>query len=311
MDAELAQHLASLPPIDFWDVAAERARRAASLAGAAPLPGELAERLGIEDREIPAGSRPRVRLYRPRTDEAACAAVIWIHGGGFVVGGVADDHEWAADLAAATGALVVSVEYRLAPEHRFPAALDDCQAALNWLTDQADRLGVDRRRIAVAGSSAGAGLAAAVTLRARDRGEPLPRFQMLNHPILDDRMTTISITSSTDTPNLNRDNVAAAWRHYLGHTATPGAQTSPYAAPARADDLSGLPPAYVATSEHDPLRDEGILYALRLLQAGVSVELHQFPGTFHGSQGLPAAVSQRQNTEITRAIRHGLRPPPR
>jgi acetyl esterase len=141
-----------------------------------------------------------------------------------------------------------------------------------------------------------------VALRARDQQGPPIRYQLLNQPELDDRQTTWSARQFTDTPWMTRDKLAATWRHYLG-----GAPATPYAAPARAADLAGLPPAHIATAEFDPLRDEAITYALRLLQAGVPVELHQWPGTFHGSQAiLSAAISQRQNAELAAALRRAL-----
>jgi acetyl esterase/lipase len=141
-----------------------------------------------------------------------------------------------------------------------------------------------------------------VALRARDQQGPPIRFQLLNQPELDDRQETWSARQFTATPWMTRDKLAATWRHYLG-----AAPATPYAAPARAADLSGLPAAYIATAEFDPLRDEAIAYALRLLQAGVPVELHQWPGTFHGSQAiLTAEISQRQITELTAALRRAL-----
>ncbi len=171
-----------------------------------------------------------------------------------------------------------------------------------WAAEHAPELGIDPERIAVGGHSAGAGLAAAVALRARDQQGPQVRFQLLNQPGLDDRHETWSARHFTDTPWMNHDKTTAAWLHYLG-----SAPASPYAAPARADDPSGLPPAYIATAEFCPNRDEDITYALRLLQAGVSVELHQWPGTFHGSQAiLSAEVSQRQNAELGAALRRAL-----
>jgi acetyl esterase/lipase len=198
--------------------------------------------------------------------------------------------------------VVVSVGHRVAPEHRFPAAFDDAYAALAWTAEHASELGVDPGRIAVGGHSAGAGIAAAVALRARDQQGPPIRFQLLNQPELDDRQETWSARQFTDTPWMTRDKLAATWRHYLG-----SALASPYAAPARAADLSGLPPAYVATAEFDPLRDEAITYGLGLLQAGVPVELHQWPGTFHGSQAiLSAEISQRQIAELGAALRRAL-----
>ena len=248
---------------------------------------------------MPADPEVAVRIYRPHQ---AHGAIVWLRGGGFVMGDLDTEHPWAARLADGTGAVVISVGYRRAPEDRFPAALDDAYAVLAWTAEHAAELGIDPARIAVGGHSAGAGLAAAVALRARDQQGPPIRFQLLNQPQLDDRQETWSARHFTDTPWMTRDKVAASWRHYLGST-----PASPYAAPARAADLSGLPPAYIATAEFDPLRDEAIGYALRLLQAGVPVELHQWPGTFHGSQAiLSAEVSQRQIAELGAALRRAL-----
>jgi acetyl esterase/lipase len=238
-------------------------------------------------------------IHRPHL---AQGAIVWMHGGGFVMGDVDTEHPWAARLADGSGAVVTSVGYRLAPEHRFPAALDDVYAVLTWTAEHAAELGIDPGQIAVGGHSAGAALAAAVALRARDQQGPPIRFQLLNQPGLDDRQETWSARNFTDTPWLYRDKVTAMWRHYLG-----AASASPYAAPARAADLSGLPPAYIATAELCPNRDEGIGYGLRLLQAGVPVEVHQWAGTFHGSQAiLTAEVSQRQLAELTATRRRAL-----
>jgi acetyl esterase/lipase len=211
----------------------------------------------------------------------------------------------AVRLADGTGAVVISVGYRRAPEDRFPAALDDAYAVLTWTAEHAAELGIDRDRIAIGGQSSGAGMAAAVTLRARDDRGPGIRFQVLNQPALDDRQETWSARNFTDTPFLTRDKITQVWQHYLG-----SAPATPYAAPARATDLSGLPPAYIATAEFDPNRDDAISYALRLLQAGVSVELHQWPGTFHGSFGvLSADVSKRQLAELVAVLRRALATP--
>jgi acetyl esterase/lipase len=253
----------------------------------------------IEDRTVPADPDVPVRIYRPHR---AQGAIVWLHGGGFVMGDLDTEHPWAARVADGSGAVVVSVGYRRAPEHRFPAALDDAYAALTWTAEHAAEIGIDPERIAVGGHAAGAGLAAAVALRARDQQGPPIRYQLLNQPELDDRQETWSARTFTETPFMTRDKVAASWRHYLGP-----APASPYAAPARADDLSGLPPAYIASAEFDPNRDEAIGYAQRLLQAGVPVELHQWPGTFHGSQAvLSAQVSQRQTAELADALRRAL-----
>ncbi|WP_309095468.1 alpha/beta hydrolase [Streptomyces sp.] len=296
MDPELEAFVPLFPRADLTDPVTER-KSFAELAAAVPAPDTSG--MEVEDHTVPGDPDVPVRVYRPHR---AHGAVVWLHGGGFVMGDLDTEHPWAARLAAASGAVVISVGYRLAPEHPFPAALDDAYTALTWAAEHAAGLGADPERVAVGGHSAGGGLAAALALRARDRQGPPIRFQLLNQPGLDDRQETWSQRNFTDTPWMNRDKVAASWRHYLG-----GAPATPYAAPARAAELAGLPPAYVATAELCPNRDEDIAYALRLLQAGVPVELHQWPGTFHGSQAiLTADVSQRQIAELAAALRRAL-----
>lgn len=296
MDPELEAFIPLFPKADLSDPVTDRLQLA-ELAAAVPAPDTTS--MDVEDRMVPADPDVPVRIYRPHQ---AQGAIVWLHGGGFVMGDLDTEHPWAARLADMAGTVVISVGYRRAPEHPFPAALDDIYAVLGWAAKNAAELGVDPDRIAIGGHSAGAGLAAAVTLRARDEQGPPICFQVLNQPVLDDRMGTWSARNFTETPWMHREKVARMWRHYLGSdTATP------YAAPARAADLSGLPPAHIATAEFDPLRDEEITYALRLLQAGVSVELHQWPGTFHGSQAvITAEVSQRQMAEISAALRRAL-----
>lgn len=296
MDPELEAFLPLISLVDLSDPAVARKNYTESAAArpAPDLPG-----LEIEDRTVIADPDVPVRIYRP---DQARGAIVWLHGGGFVMGDLDTERPWATRIAAASGAMVISVDYRRAPEHRFPAALDDAYAVLGWTADHAAELGIDPARIAVGGHSAGAGLAAQVTLRARERQGPPIHFQLLNEPELDDRQETWSQRNFTDTPWVNRDVVTASWRHYLG--SQPATQ---YAAPARATDLSGLPPAYIATAEFDPNRDEAILYGLRLLQAGVSVDLRQWLGTFHGSQAiLSADVSQRQLAELSAALRRAM-----
>jgi acetyl esterase/lipase len=296
MDPELEAFIPLFPESDLTDPVAER-RSFAGLAGSVPAPSTAG--MDIEDRLVPADPDVPVRIYRPHL---ALGAIVWMHGGGFVLGDLGTEHPWAARLADGSGAVVISVGYRVSPEHRYPAALDDAYAVLSWAAEHAAELGIDPERIAVGGHSAGATLAAAVALRARDQQGPPIRFQLLNQPGLDDRQETWSARSFTDTPWLYRDKVTAMWRHYLG-----SATASQYAAPARAADLSDLPPAYIATAELCPNRDEGVVYGLRLLQAGVPVELHQWAGTFHGSQAiLTAEVSQRQLAEVTATLRRAL-----
>jgi acetyl esterase/lipase len=296
IDPELEPLLPLFPPADLTDPVTAR-KNLAELASAVPAADTTG--MQIEDRRVPADPDVPVRVYRPHH---AQGAIVWLHGGGFVMGDLETEHSWAARLAADSSAVVISVGYRRAPENRFPAALDDSYAALAWAAKHAAELGIDPERISVGGHAAGAGLAAAVTLRARDQKGPPIRFQLLNQPELDDRQETWSARHFTDTPFMTRTKVAASWRHYLG-----SASASPYAAPARATDLSGLPPAYITWAEFDPNRDEAITYALRLLQAGVPVELHHWPGTFHGSQAiLSAQVSQRQISELAATLRRAL-----
>ncbi|MGW6413813.1 alpha/beta hydrolase [Streptomyces sp. NPDC055055] len=295
MDPELEAFVPLFPRTDLDDPVAAR-EKFSGLAAAIPV--DLTG-LTVEDRTVPADPNVTVRVYRP--DEPR-GALVWMHGGGFVMGDVETEHPWAARIAASSGAVVVSVGYRLSPENRFPAALDDAYAALGWTVEHAAEFGVDPARVAVGGHSAGAGLAAGLALRSRDEQGPPIHFQLLNQPGLDDRQETWSQRTFTGTPWFDRDKATAGWRHYLGER-----PATAYAAPARATDLSGLPPAYIATAELCPNRDEDIEYALRLLRSGVSVELHQWPGTFHGSQAiLSAEVSQRQNAELGAVLRRAL-----
>ena len=273
--------------------------------------GEPVERDDVlkQDQRVPgpAGApEVPVRVYRKKLSlGGARPCVLEIHGGGFILGNIEMMDPWCQGVAAELDAVVVSVEYRLAPEHPFPAGVEDCYAALAWTGAQAESLGIDPERIAIAGQSAGGGLAAATALLARARGGPALCFQLLEIPELDDRLETPSMQAFTDTPLWNLPNARWSWRHYLGPDHV--GEVSPYAAPARAKALSGLPPAYLSTMEFDPLRDEGIEYASRMLQAGVSVELHSFPGTFHGSALMRnAEVSRRNSEEVIRVLSRRL-----
>ena len=312
IDPELAAIVDLIPAFDLHDPVAARAAFEELIAGL-DIEVPEAETLEIEDRLVPGWEgdpEVPVRVYRPRRAGGDGAApvpgIVFIHGGGFIIGSVEAEHIGAVLVAADAGAVVVSVDYRLAPEHPYPAALHDCYAALSWLHAEAGALGVDRDRVAVMGASAGGGLSAAVALLARDLGGPALCFQMLQIPELDDRLETPSMQKFVDSPLWNRPLAVQSWKAYLGELH--GAPDVPaYAAPSRATDLSGLPPAYISTAEHDPLRDEGIAYALGLLHAGVSVELHQFPGTFHGSALVTtAAVSKRAQREAALVVRRAL-----
>lgn len=310
IDSELEAVLDFMPVIGLEDpVAARREFEKLLVALRSDVPE--AELLDIEDRLVPGWeSDPEVpvRVYRPKAvaPGSTVPGILLIHGGGFVVGSVEAEHMGAVLTAANLGAVLVSVEYRLAPEHPYPAGLHDCYAALSFLHAEAAALGIDPVRIALLGTSAGGGLAAATALLARDRGGPPVCFQMLHIPELDDRLETPSMEQFVDSPVWNRPLAVKSWEYYLGDLS--GTDDVPvYAAPARASDLSALPPAYVSTAENDPLRDEGIAYALAMLRAGVSVELHQFPGTFHGSALVTsAAVSRRAAQEATFVLRRAL-----
>lgn len=305
-DPELAAALALQPMQSIEDLEAARALQRDLLAASEEEVDGIDE-LEIQDHVVPAGAHAagvRVRSYTPRSLKGPLPAVLYMHSGGFVLGSIEAEHARAAALSVRAEAVLVSVAYRLAPEHRYPAAVEDCYAALGWMVDNALDLGIDRGRVAVAGSSSGGCLAAALTLLARDRGGPHLCFQLLNAPVLDDRLETPSMIAFTDTPVWDRQSAELSWKHYLGDRR---GDVPSYAAPARADDLSGLPPAYIATSEFDPLRDEGILYGLRLLQAGIATEIHNFPGAYHGSEVVESAeISQRRLADIERALRHGL-----
>ncbi len=307
-DPELKELAAQLegPLIDWSDaeaIAASRSDRAlADMFG----DSEPRDDVGTTDVLVtrPGVDKVPLRIYEPK-ESAPKGGLLYIHGGGFMTGSVEMMDSACQSICGDVGLVVASVEYRLAPENPFPAGLEDCYGALCWFADNAKKLRIAKDRIAVAGASAGGGLAAATALLARDRGGPALCLQVLQIPELDDRLDTPSMVAFTDTPVWNRPSAQWSWRHYLGDSH--GADVSAYAAPARCEDLSELPPAFVTTMEFDPLRDEGIIYALRLLQAGVSVELHQLPGTFHGSSVLPtAAMSQLENRLLLGALRRAF-----
>ncbi|MFB7717021.1 alpha/beta hydrolase [Nocardia sp. NPDC056100] len=305
-DPELEPWVDQLRPADYRDVPAARAQMSALFSARPPV--AVPESVRIRDliaRTEDAEVDVPVRVYAPADRPGPFPALLYVHGGGFVLGDLEMVHAKMIRFAE-LGIVVVSVDYRLAPEHPFPAGLHDCFAALRWVVDRAGELAVDSTRIGVAGDSAGGAIAAGLALLARDRGGPGLSFQLLDFPATDDRLRTPSATAYDDTPNFDGPSLRVIWEHYLG-VAPGGADVSPYAAVARATDLSGLPPAYISTSQFDPVRDDGIDYAQRLAHAGVPVELHLYPGTFHGS-GLVAgaAVSVRAAADQLAALRRGL-----
>jgi acetyl esterase len=254
---------------------------------------------GTQESSIP------VRIYRRRNAVGAMPVLLYLHGGGFFCGDLSSEEVQCAHYALEAQCAVVGVAYRLAPEEPFPAALMDCYRALEFLWDQSRDLNFDPDFIAVGGSSAGANLAAAIAILARDRQGPRICFQMLLIPALDDRLDTPSARQFTDVPGFARPEAEVMWRWYLGDHPR---EISPYAAPARAEDLSGLPPSYVLCAGLDPFRDEGFNYAHRLTEAGVPVELHLVPYIPHGFASIPSAtISKRLLNEQVDVLRGAFR----
>lgn len=299
-DSELAPWISMVPQLDLTDIAGTRRDLLGLLDAARESPpvGDLT----VEDRIIPGPDGApdvRLRIYTPAGRPGPFPAMLFLHAGGFVFGSIEHEDATARSIADGADAVVVSVDYRLAPECPYPAALDDSYAALSWLHRNAAELNVAPTRIGVGGASAGGGLAAATALLARDRAEVPLCMQYLEVPELDDRLDTPSMRAYTDTPIWDRHKAELSWQAYLG-----GAVVDGYAAPARAADLAGLPPSFVAVAQFDPLRDEGIDYAQRLAQANVPTELHLYPGTFHGSFLVAEAqVSRRMAQDTSARIR--------
>jgi acetyl esterase len=243
----------------------------------------------VEDRELDSAAGPLwARVYTPVGDATPRPVVAFFHGGGWVIMGIETHDGICRRLANASGAIVVSVDYRLAPEHRFPAALDDCFAATAWLAEHAADLGGDPARLAVVGDSAGGNLAAAVALRARVDGPPLAA-QVLAYPACDAAPDTASYRENGEGYMLTAKDMAWFWDCYLGPDGDPA---DPFASPLRAASFTGVAPALVLTAEYDPLRDEGEAYARRLDGFDVPVTLHRFDGMLHGFLGMEALVSE-------------------
>lgn len=235
-----------------------------------------------------------LRIYRPKAAREPLPCLYWVHGGGMVVGAARYDDRECSAYAHHVGCIVVSVEYRLAPEHPYPHGVEDCYRGLKWLGENAAGIGVDPKRIAVGGRSGGGVLAAATVLMARDRGGPPLAYQLLIYPQLDDRNQTPSAREFEDVVSWGARMNRSAWKAVLGDKAG-GADVPYHAAPARAKDLSGLPPAMMQAGELEVFRDECIDYALRMMQAGVPCELHVHPGLYHASDMFnPGAPSSRR-----------------
>ena len=244
-----------------------------------------------------------LRIYKPKLISDRLPGILFIHGGGMIMGSIEGENLKAAMLCEEINALVVSVEYRLAPEHPYPAQLNDCYEALIWMSKNSKELRFDPDRLAIVGGSAGGGLTLATALNARDLEFPKVKFLMANYPMIDDRNDTPSSKEILDIGIWDRSTNIQAWDWYLG-----GKKADAYAAPARAIDLSGLPPTFIDVGELDLFRDEDILFATRLMQASVTTELHVYPGAYHASESFApeAELSKKIWTKRLEALKNAL-----
>lgn len=255
----------------------------------------------IEDKM--AGKVP-IRIFRASGERTPC--VVYYHGGGWVIGDLDTHASFCTQLANATGYTIISVDYRLAPEFPFPAPLDDCYNALCWVKENAGSVNIDAARIAVAGDSAGANLAAAVCLKAKQEGNTAIAFQLLIYPVTDFSFDTPSYTENAEGYMLTREGMHWFWNHYIGHDKA--LASDPLASPLKASDFSDLPPACVLTAEFDPLRDEGMAYAAALEQAGVDVTSRCFDGMIHGFFDMKDKIQGARDAMdfATRALKKAL-----
>ena len=241
---------------------------------------ELDKNVTMENRLIPGpAGEQKIRIYQAKESKKPAPAVVYIHGGGMILGGIEVEAATTQMLCAETGATVISVDYRKAPEFPYPCGPDDCYSAAKWVFDNASELGIDVKNIGIYGSSAGGGLALAVVLMARDRKTMNFKYMLPIYPMIDDRNETSSTHEVTEIGMWDRSGNIEAWNWYLG-----GKPADSYAAPARAADLTGLPPAFIDVGALDAFRDEDADFALRLLKSGVACEFRVYPGAYHGSE---------------------------
>ena len=284
------------------------ARRAAMSASRAAVPKADFPHLDVTEHTYagPAGDLT-LRLYRPKSAPAKGPGLIYIHGGGMIMGDLDSQDENMREASTALDMPIASIDYRKAPEHPYPAAPEDCYAGVCWVFEQAAELGMDTDNIGLMGASAGGGLALAVALMLRDRGGPKLNYLLPIYPMIDDRNQTPSSFDITDPRVWSRDANHAGWNAYLAGRAGE-ADVSPYAAPARVEDASGLPPAYIVVGDLDLFVDENVEYATKLRRAGVPVELHVYPGAFHGSNNFVywSELSKRWKADEVDALRRAL-----
>jgi len=241
---------------------------------------ELDQNVTMEDRMIPGpAGEQKIRIYQAKNSVKPAPALVYIHGGGMILGSIEGEAASAQMYCAQTGATVISVDYRKAPEFPYPCGPEDCYSAAMWVFDNATALGIDTKNIGIYGGSAGGGLVLAVALMARDRNSMSFKYMLPIYPMIDDRNETSSTHEVTEIGIWDRAGNIEAWNWYLGGKSADG-----YAAPARATDLSGLPPAFIDVGELDAFRDEDTEFALRLLKSGVACEFRIYPGAYHASE---------------------------
>ncbi len=307
IDPQLRDAFLTMPQENFTREGLDDLRTAMGVFGA-QVPAN--DDVTVTDRYIPGPDCDpdvRVLIYEPKKRTAGRPGVLYIHGGGYILGTPEMTGPGCRLIASEIDCVVVSVDYRLAPEHPYPAPLEDCYAALKWFSEHAAELDVNAANIAVVGASAGGGLTAGLSLLARDRKGPPIAFQAPLCPMIDDRNMTPSSCEFTDPRMWSRDKNVFGWEAYLGIMT--GGDVSPYAAAARADDLAGLPPTYTYVGELDLFRDETINYASKLLQAGVPTELHVYPGCFHAFEMFTpiCEISRRAEKELITVLQNALR----
>jgi acetyl esterase len=298
----LLDAMPAMPDFDEIDLAALRMGMQAQ---SSLSPGEPEPVARVENRTLPGpGGEIPVRIYAPE-GSGPFPVLVYFHGGGFVLCDLETHDGTCRSLANGAGCLVVSVDYRLAPEHPFPAGPEDCHAVARWVAERGAEIGADPTRIALGGDSAGGNLAAVVALMARERGGPALRFQLLIYPVTDCSFDTDSYRDNAEGYFLTPAMMKWFWRQYLSE---PSQADQPFASPLRAADLSGLPPAHVVTAGYDPLRDEGEAFAERLRAAGVPVSARRFDGMFHGFFGMTAFldVAKEAMGESCEALRKAL-----
>ncbi len=301
IDAELMPGLDLMPP-GLADLCRETLPAVRAMRASQPA-AVVETDVTIDERTIAtAAGDVKLLVYR-RPDQGVGAGVLWIHGGGYILGTAEDDR--ARLIAEQLTCTVISVDYRLAPEHPFPAGVEDCYASLLWMVEHAAEINIDPARIAIGGPSGGGGMAAGLALMNRDRGGPQLALQLLLYPMIDNLHDTAS-GKYVDHPVWNRQTSFNAWEMYLD--GTPGVDAPPYAAATRATDLAGLPPAYICVGSEDLFRDEDIDYARRLIAAGVPSELAVFPGLYHGGDIFvpQARISRRLQQSFLAALADAL-----